>query len=466
MGWLGTPLGVATSMFASMSVGIGVDYAIHLLDRYRLEIAMAAVDLSAPRSSTRSAITRARHPHGRAGGEPGLRRSPAVAGAGQCAPRRARRPEHRGLHGRHPRPASRAPVVAAPARRDPRGRRARRDRGLQRALGDRACTMNGLGALRMAVFGISEEETAFARRGFSAATPTARDRLERVGATFVAGYHTALRAGDRTTSRRPWRPSTARSAASPSRARRWRSRCSTRSPPGGATACARFLDGPARPHTYMRPRRRRLGAGPPALPRRAPRSPASTRCSAGWPSTATASTRATSTPAARRRQRRCPRALDGLRARAPSTRASAGASGSSDGADVGAHRRRPSAPSQPRATPTCGAAWASPAAYAGGAARDALRGAAGPRGRPRRRLAQGVAFAAKARERAGNPAAHTDARLPRRLRALRRGGRRGHRPTRSAIASSHTPGGEPALRGLAAAHPGTLGPERTEVGRS
>jgi predicted RND superfamily exporter protein len=29
-------------MFASMSVGIGVDYAIHLVDRYRLEITTAA----------------------------------------------------------------------------------------------------------------------------------------------------------------------------------------------------------------------------------------------------------------------------------------------------------------------------------------------------------------------------------------------------------------------------------------
>ncbi len=39
MGWLGTPLGVATSMFASMSVGIGIDYAIHLLDRLKLVLA-------------------------------------------------------------------------------------------------------------------------------------------------------------------------------------------------------------------------------------------------------------------------------------------------------------------------------------------------------------------------------------------------------------------------------------------
>jgi hypothetical protein len=36
MGWLGMPLGVATSMFAGMTLGIGVDFAIHLLERYRL----------------------------------------------------------------------------------------------------------------------------------------------------------------------------------------------------------------------------------------------------------------------------------------------------------------------------------------------------------------------------------------------------------------------------------------------
>jgi predicted RND superfamily exporter protein len=33
LGWLGVPLGVATSMFAGMTLGVGVDYAIHLLDR-------------------------------------------------------------------------------------------------------------------------------------------------------------------------------------------------------------------------------------------------------------------------------------------------------------------------------------------------------------------------------------------------------------------------------------------------
>lgn len=35
MGWLGIPLGVATSMFAGMTLGVGVDYSIHLLARWR-----------------------------------------------------------------------------------------------------------------------------------------------------------------------------------------------------------------------------------------------------------------------------------------------------------------------------------------------------------------------------------------------------------------------------------------------
>ena len=35
MGWAGIPLGVATSMFAGMTLGIGVDYAIHLLEQHR-----------------------------------------------------------------------------------------------------------------------------------------------------------------------------------------------------------------------------------------------------------------------------------------------------------------------------------------------------------------------------------------------------------------------------------------------
>jgi predicted RND superfamily exporter protein len=42
MGFADIPLGVATSMFSSMTLGIGVDYAIHILARHRLERARGA----------------------------------------------------------------------------------------------------------------------------------------------------------------------------------------------------------------------------------------------------------------------------------------------------------------------------------------------------------------------------------------------------------------------------------------
>jgi len=42
MGWTGTPLGVATSMFAAMVLGVGVDFAIHLVEGYRQRVARGA----------------------------------------------------------------------------------------------------------------------------------------------------------------------------------------------------------------------------------------------------------------------------------------------------------------------------------------------------------------------------------------------------------------------------------------
>jgi len=47
MGVFGVPLGVATSMFAAMTIGIGVDYAIHLLERLRRNRAAGLDDASA-----------------------------------------------------------------------------------------------------------------------------------------------------------------------------------------------------------------------------------------------------------------------------------------------------------------------------------------------------------------------------------------------------------------------------------
>jgi predicted RND superfamily exporter protein len=39
MGWLAIPLGIATSMFCAINLGIGDDYAIHFVDRYRAALA-------------------------------------------------------------------------------------------------------------------------------------------------------------------------------------------------------------------------------------------------------------------------------------------------------------------------------------------------------------------------------------------------------------------------------------------
>jgi hypothetical protein len=49
MGWLDIPLGVATSMFASMTLGVGVDYVVHLLERHRRarEAGLAGEDAAA-----------------------------------------------------------------------------------------------------------------------------------------------------------------------------------------------------------------------------------------------------------------------------------------------------------------------------------------------------------------------------------------------------------------------------------
>ena len=46
--------------------------------------------------------------------------------------------------------------------------------------------------LRRRLFGIAEQETNFERRGFSGGAHGIRERLEQIGSTFIAGYHTAL----------------------------------------------------------------------------------------------------------------------------------------------------------------------------------------------------------------------------------------------------------------------------------
>lgn len=49
-----------------------------------------------------------------------------------------------------------------------------------------------MGHLRQRLFGISPREVSFARRGFQQGSPSLRLRLERIGQTFLHGYHAAL----------------------------------------------------------------------------------------------------------------------------------------------------------------------------------------------------------------------------------------------------------------------------------
>lgn len=53
-----------------------------------------------------------------------------------------------------------------------------------------------MGALARRLFGISVAETEVARRGFRVDDPGVRSRLEAIGRTFVAGYHAGLREPD------------------------------------------------------------------------------------------------------------------------------------------------------------------------------------------------------------------------------------------------------------------------------
>lgn len=49
-----------------------------------------------------------------------------------------------------------------------------------------------IGQLRERLFGLSPEESSFARRGFLVGEPLARRHLEHVGQVFLSGYHAAL----------------------------------------------------------------------------------------------------------------------------------------------------------------------------------------------------------------------------------------------------------------------------------
>jgi hypothetical protein len=121
---------------------------------------------------------------------------------------------------------------------------------------------------------ISPDEATFARRGFHAASPAARERLERIGRTFLEGYHHAL-CCDQVT------PLQAALDTVPSSLRGFAYEGAGMAltlldflTPWRRDRLAEFLRGPASAHTYMvivgagwamARLRRRLDAPPPSL---------------------------------------------------------------------------------------------------------------------------------------------------------------------------------------------------------
>jgi hypothetical protein len=261
------------------------------------------------------------------------------------------------------------------------------------------------GKLRKALLGIHLREVTFARRGFFPGEAGTRRRLEQVGQVFLEGYHAALEESD------------------PGRLGAWLDRMAAESrgfavegaamgltlrdhlPPWRTNLLIAFLNGPGAAHTYMV----HIGAGWAAAR-------LGGRLGVLWDAL---------DPLLRWlvidgcgfhegyfhwgrcvAERQVPRYVGGY-ARWAFDQGLGRSLWFVGGADVAAITRaidRFPAPRRPDLWSGAGLA----ASYAGGVGADALGRLAQASGPYWAQLAQGVAFAAKARQRAGNPAEHTD----------------------------------------------------------
>jgi hypothetical protein len=266
--------------------------------------------------------------------------------------------------------------------------------------------MPGLG-LRRRLLGISPDETSFARRRFRCEATAVRERLEKVGRNFAVGYNAALEEDEPL-------PLAARLDAEVEREFHGFAYEGAGMAlalldaliPGRRDRLARFLDGPGDAHAYivvvgagwilarlpLSPKRLLARLGDPALRWLALDGFGFHEGFFHWPRSV--------------ERREVPRKLRGY-ARRGFDQGLGRSLWFVDGADV---RRLPRTiaafPAERQADLWSGAGLA--CAYAGGRDRsdiEELGRAAGPH---RACLAQGVAFAAKARERAGNPAPHTE----------------------------------------------------------
>jgi hypothetical protein len=263
-----------------------------------------------------------------------------------------------------------------------------------------------VGKLSKLVFGISPEEATFSRRGFSSGDEGVRLRLERVGETFLGGYHAALEADDDESLARRLSAFEAETRGFAFEGAAMGLALIDFLRPRGRKRLGPFLEGPGSAHAYMM----HVGAGW-ALAR-LPRDAAKTLEEFDpllrwlvidgygfhegyfhWPAYVV-------------RQER-PRRLSGYALRAFDQ-----GLGRSlwfvEGGDVERLAAAVAAFDEARRADLWSGVGLA-CAYAGGADADGLEALRAGAGRFSPQLAQGAAFAAKARERAGNPAGHTDA---------------------------------------------------------
>lgn len=279
-----------------------------------------------------------------------------------------------------------------------------RTAGLAREGAAAGARPGGRGRLLRRLLGIDPAEATFARRGFTAA-PAARRRLERVGAAFLQGYHAALEAGSiaalapRLDEAEPELRGFAHEGAAMALA------LLDALTPWSRRRLAAFLEGPGAPHAYMA----HVGAGWALARLRRPfrRVPRGMDPLLGWLAAdgygfhegyfhprrtveAGAVPRRVSGYAARAFDQGVGRSLWFARGADPARVAAAIAR-------FDPHRH--------------GDLWSGAGlacAYAGGGGGGEAEALAALAGAHRPALAQGAAFAAGARRRAGNPAPHTE----------------------------------------------------------
>jgi hypothetical protein len=262
--------------------------------------------------------------------------------------------------------------------------------------------------LKRALFGISPAETSFARRGFRGEAGAVRDRLETVGRCFVAGYHAALeeKGAAAVAARIDGEVDREFHGFAYEGTGMALALLDAVAPPlfGRRDRLARFLAGPGDAHAYIV----NVGAG--WILARLPLSPerllARLDPVAGWLALDGYGFHEGffHWPRAVTRQE-VPRKLRGY-ARRGFDQGLGRSLWFVEGADVERLPRTIGAfPAARRPDLWAGLGLAT--AYAGGRSEDEIEGLRRAAGAFLPEFAQGVAFAAKARERAGNPAAHT-----------------------------------------------------------